>query len=93
MTTRVPNPAYPARDSAALYGDKSLYARIGEIAEQEAGRSLIEQFEIPIRSGKAWIVKKGAFILVLSAFGFFFWSGLSYSPMLVVRDRKLQSCL
>ncbi len=60
MSTRVPNPpAYPATDSAVLYGNKELYARIGKVAEQEGGKSLVEKFEIPIRSGKAWIVKKG----------------------------------
>lgn len=60
MSNRVPNPpAYPATDSAVLYGDKELYARIGKVAEQEGGKILVEKFEIPIRSGKAWVVKKG----------------------------------
>jgi len=59
MTTRVPEPAYPAKDSAVLYGDKELYARIGKVAEQEGGKQLVESFEIPIRSGKAWVVEKG----------------------------------
>lgn len=60
MATRRPNPpAYPATDSAVLYGDKELYARIGKVAEQEGGKTLVEKFEIPIRSGKAWVVTKG----------------------------------
>ena len=59
MATRVPNPAYPAKDSAILYGDKELYAKLGKIAQEESGEKLIEKFEIPIRSGKAWVVKKG----------------------------------
>ncbi|CZR60942.1 uncharacterized protein PAC_10838 [Phialocephala subalpina] len=59
MTTRVPEPAYPARNASALYGDKDLYAKLGEIAEKDGGKALIEEFEIPIRSGKAWVVKKG----------------------------------
>lgn len=60
MTARVPNPpAYPSSDSTVLFGDKDLYARIGKVAEQEGGKTLVEQFEIPIRSGKAWVVKKG----------------------------------
>jgi hypothetical protein len=59
MTTQLPNPAYPAKDSAVLYGHKALYARIGKVAEQEDGKALIQKFEIPIRSGKAWVVKKG----------------------------------
>ena len=59
MTNRVPNPAYPAKDNAVLYGDEDLYARIAKTAEQEGARRLVEEFEIPIRSGRAWVVKKG----------------------------------
>ncbi|KAK2626808.1 hypothetical protein QTJ16_003983 [Diplocarpon rosae] len=60
MAGRIPNPpAYPATDNAVLYGEKELYARVGEIAEQDGGKNLIEKFEIPIRSGKAWVVNKG----------------------------------
>jgi len=59
MATRVPNPAYPAEDSAILYGDKELYTKLGKIAEGDSGKTLVEKFEVPIRSGKAWIVKKG----------------------------------
>jgi hypothetical protein len=61
MTTRIPQPAYPAKDSKVLYGDKELYQRLGEIAEKEGGKTLVEEFEIPIRSGKAWVVKKGEY--------------------------------
>lgn len=57
MATRIPTPAYTA--NSILYGDKQLYAKIGEIAEQDGGKELVEKFEIPIRSGKAWVVKKG----------------------------------
>lgn len=61
MAPRVPHPAYDETpsNSFALYGDKELYAKIGAIAESESGKDLIEEFEIPIRSGKAWVVKKG----------------------------------
>jgi hypothetical protein len=59
MTTRIPTPAY--QDTGVLHGDKELYARIGKIAEGDAGKKLVEEFEIPIRSGKAWVVKKGTF--------------------------------
>jgi uncharacterized protein len=61
MTTKSPTPAYDEtpKNSAALYGDKALYAKIGAIAEKENEKTLIEEFEIPIRSGKAWVVKKG----------------------------------
>lgn len=58
-TIRNPKPAYPARDSAVLYGDKELYTRIAATAEVKEQRKLVEKFEIPIRSAKAWIVKKG----------------------------------
>ena len=61
MTARVPQPAYPAKDSAIIYGDKALYQRISEVAEQEEARELIEHFEIPIRTARAWVVKKGKF--------------------------------
>lgn len=60
MATRVPTPAYQDRENR-LSGDKELYARIGKIAEEDGGKELIEEFEIPIRSGKAWVVKKGMF--------------------------------
>jgi hypothetical protein len=67
MTNRTPEPAYPAKDVAILYGDKELYARIGKVAEQDGGKELVESFEIPIRSGKAWVVKKGELVIVLIA--------------------------
>jgi hypothetical protein len=58
MTARIPRPAYTA--NKVLYGDKELYARIGKVAEGGLNeKTLIEKFEIPIRSGKAWVVKKG----------------------------------
>jgi hypothetical protein len=59
MATRVPAPAY--QDTGVLYGDKELYTRVGNIAESDDGKILVEEFEIPIRSGKAWVVKKGTF--------------------------------
>ena len=60
MPVRVPKPpAYPATDSVVLYGDKELYARLGKVAEQDGGKTLLDKIDIPIRSGKAWIVKKG----------------------------------
>ena len=63
MASRInPVPAYQDPGNI-LSGDKELYARIGKIAE--TGRQvLIKEFEIPIRSGKAWVVKKGASLLL-----------------------------
>lgn len=57
--SRIPQPAFPARDSATLYGDKALYARIAVTGKKEGARVVVEKFEIPIRNGKAWVVKKG----------------------------------
>lgn len=56
-TTRIPTPTYLAEDSTILYGDKELYARIANTATQESSRRLVEEFDIPIRSGKAWVSK------------------------------------
>lgn len=58
---RTPEPAYPANDSKILYGDRELYERLGEIAvsRDEGFKRSVEKFEIPIRSGKAWVVRKG----------------------------------
>jgi len=79
MATRVPDPAYPAKDSAVLYGDKELYARLGKVFEHNGGKALVESFEIPIRSGKAWVVKKGGFVILFCLF-------------LVWRTRKFLMC-
>lgn len=60
MTSRVPTPAY--QDTKGLLtGDKEFYQRLVQIAESDSGKRLVEDFEIPIRSGKAWVVKKGMF--------------------------------
>jgi hypothetical protein len=59
MATRVPHAAYPA--NPAITGDTEFYKTIGKIAEQENGKRLVEKFDIPIRSGKAWVVKKGEY--------------------------------
>ncbi|TVY22924.1 Uncharacterized protein LHYA1_G007473, partial [Lachnellula hyalina] len=61
MTTRNPTPSYDENpgNSAALYGDKALYREIGALSEDADRKTLVEGFEIPIRSGRAWVVKKG----------------------------------
>lgn len=55
MTTKNPAPAYQATKGSPLDVDEHFYARIGS----SKSRELIESFEIPIRSGKAFHVHKG----------------------------------
>ncbi|CAG8977898.1 hypothetical protein HYALB_00001775 [Hymenoscyphus albidus] len=75
-------PGYPASDSAALYGDPELYARLNALVEKSRGpRSEsenatavgelvpVEKFEIPIRSGKAWVVRKGQICTLSTPYG------------------------
>lgn len=52
MTTEA---AYRVRAGSPLEVDHTLYGRIGH----EAGRTLVDSFEIPIRSGHAWEVPEG----------------------------------
>ena len=72
MTTpRNPTPAYT--NNPQLYGDKELYAKLQKLIEGNGGKagrelSLVEEFEVPIRSGRAWVVKKGTFNSVHSSF-------------------------
>ncbi|KAF7542286.1 hypothetical protein G7Z17_g11709 [Cylindrodendrum hubeiense] len=53
-------PAYlPANDSSPLNVDKALYT-----AFREAPRVLIEEFTLPIRSGKAWKAPAGSIVKI-----------------------------
>jgi uncharacterized protein YcgI (DUF1989 family) len=52
MTTEA---AFRVRAGSPLEVDRTLYGRIGD----EAGRTLVDSFEIPIRSGQAWEVPEG----------------------------------
>lgn len=85
---RNPEPAYPAKDSRALYGDTELYARLGATAYAQGARQVIEDFEVPIRSGKAWIVPKGMCCISL-AFDVCKGGGFrrSYHPRIVSSTR------
>jgi hypothetical protein len=71
MTSPLPNPS-PAYDSEVVYGNKTLYSRLNTLIENYKSGSdteslvEVENFEIPIRSGKAWVVKKGTFPLLKS---------------------------
>jgi uncharacterized protein YcgI (DUF1989 family) len=48
--------AYQASPGGALDVDRELYRRVGEHTE---GRELVEQFVLPIRSGRSWDVPAG----------------------------------
>jgi len=54
-----PTPAYLPKAGSALTVDKDAYAAI-----QEAPRELIEQFVLPIRSGRAWKVPAGSIVRI-----------------------------
>lgn len=51
---RLTQAAYQAQPGGPLDPDRGLYDRIGA-----APRTVVEQFVLPIRSGRAWAVKKG----------------------------------
>lgn len=55
MTKHYPA-AYQVSKGAALSVDKAFY---GRIRERQEARTLIESFEVPIRSGRAWKVPAG----------------------------------
>jgi len=50
-----PEPAYQASAGGALDVDRAFYTRIAERTATE----VVEQFEIPIRAGRAWVVPQG----------------------------------
>jgi uncharacterized protein len=52
--SRLTQAAYQAQPGGILDVDKEFYDRIGL-----AKRSIVQSFVLPIRSGKAWQVKKG----------------------------------
>jgi uncharacterized protein YcgI (DUF1989 family) len=52
-----PAAAYRATEGGALDVDRAFYDRV---AQQQDGRELVEQFDIPIRTGRAWEVPAGA---------------------------------
>jgi uncharacterized protein len=58
--------AYQVSKGAALQVDKAFYDRV---RESGAGRTLIEQFEVPIRTGRAWKVPAGHVFRVTTPIG------------------------
>lgn len=71
---RQPEPAYSTIDNPILSGDAELYARLTQTANEPGARMLIESFEIPIRSGRAWTVPKGSLIDVKHPFLYFLFN-------------------
>ena len=45
--------AYQAGTASVLYGDTQFYARIRKESES---RTKVEEFEIPVRDGRAWAI-------------------------------------
>src|SRR5438874_11632497 len=64
MTMKDHPPAYQAT-TPALSVDKAFYRRIAEAP----GRKLVEQFVIPIRSGRAWKVPAGHIFRIVTVEG------------------------
>jgi len=61
-----PAPAYRAGAGGALGVDRAFY---GRLAEAHSHRELVEAFEIPIRSGRAWTVPRGHLCRLLTVDG------------------------
>ena len=60
-----PEPAYQASAGGALDVDRAFYTRIAERTATE----VVEQFEIPIRSGRAWVVPQGRVCRIVTVEG------------------------
>ena len=53
-TDRTPVPTYQAPKQSPVHPDRELYSSIAN-----ASKELVESFTVPIRAGRAWIVRKG----------------------------------
>ena len=58
--------AYQASKGSALAIDRDFYRRVAESGD---ARKLVEQFVIPIRTGRAWIVPSGHVFRIVSVEG------------------------
>ncbi|KAL8948741.1 MAG: hypothetical protein Q9222_005094 [Ikaeria aurantiellina] len=65
MATRDTLPAYQATKDSPLTVDKSFYSKIGA----SGARQLADSFDIPIRSGKAFVVSKGQVCRISTKYG------------------------
>jgi uncharacterized protein YcgI (DUF1989 family) len=61
-----PQPAYLQSINSPLVVDRELY---GRLAEQIDSRSLVEEFVIPIRSGRAWTMRAGQLCRIVAIDG------------------------
>ena len=64
MNTYTQPAAYQSLPGGPLDPDRSLYDRIAS-----AGRSLVQEFEVPVRSGRAWEVPAGSVVRISSVEG------------------------
>ncbi|MGH9753785.1 MAG: hypothetical protein ACREA2_13480, partial [Blastocatellia bacterium] len=62
----MPSPLYEPTFDSPLLVDQILYARLGSEIE---GRSLVDSFIVPIRSGKAWPVRAGRICRIVAVEG------------------------
>lgn len=65
MPSRNPTPAYQATKGSILDIDKEFYKKIGSSGAKE----LVDAFEIPIRSGRAFVVPSGHVCRLLTKLG------------------------
>ena len=87
-------PAYQATKGSPLEVDREFYQRI---AHEHGSRRLMEQFVVPIRSGRAWHVPMGHVFRIVTVDGpqvgdLNIWN--RYNPrerMWASRSRQLQS--
>jgi len=59
-----PQPAYLATPGSILNVDRTFYQKIADTASNASAREELENFIIPIRSGKAWTVPAGSIVRI-----------------------------
>jgi uncharacterized protein YcgI (DUF1989 family) len=92
--TRTPEPIYDASFLPEAYTDTSRYEAI---ARQQDRRTLTESFRIPVRTGRAWMLKAGQVCRVSTPEGpqvgdFNFWNAANpRERMWAARTRQIQA--
>jgi uncharacterized protein len=66
MSNASPQPAYQQSFEGPLVVDRELYRRLADSSDD---RSLVEEFVIPIRSGRAWTVRAGQLCRIVAIEG------------------------